>query len=163
MSSLTDMSETGDGTTGWIYTGDAANGVAAGSDYTLAAGVAGGLEVQCNKPGAANPLVGWYTAPTGGIVDDYHMLAYEFSGSWVVWSPGGTDIVTNPRTYEAGDHIRIRFNSTNDVTVEIARAGAPTTWLLLAFATITRSVTLYPKLGSLSTDGAVLSAPKVSV
>lgn len=161
------MTETGDGTAGWIYTGDAANGVAAGSDYTLAAGVAGGLEVQCNKPGAGNPLVGWYTEPTGGIVDDYHMLAYAFnpgSGTeWVVWSPGGTDIVTNPRAYEAGDHLRIRFDSTNGLTVELARAGAPTTWLPLAAATITRSVTLYPKLGSLSTDGAVLSAPKVSV
>lgn len=170
-STLVDMTETGNGTTGWIYTGTVVEGYAGGSDYTLASGVAGGVTVDTGLGGnTPSPLLGFYTNTTGVWNDSFHVIAYPFffggGPEWQFNGPGFTDLVTTVRLYVDGDRVRIRFDSANGVVGEIARAAAPDTWLQIGAGTVTRSVTLYPRLhahdGAGSGATAVFTAPFVS-
>ena len=170
-STLVDMAETGNAGTGWIYTGTVVEGYAGGSDYTLASGVAGGVTVDTGLGGnTPSPLLGFYTNTSGVWNDSFHCIAYPFffggGPEWQFNGPGFTDLVTSVRTYVDGDRVRIRFDSANGVVGEIARAASPDTWLQIGAGTVTRAVTLYPRLhahdGAGSGATAVFTAPFVS-
>lgn len=157
---LDSMTESGDGTTGWIYTaGDGGNASAA--DYTLASGVAGGGAVQMDANGAW-PLFQFRTADAGDWSTDYHLMAYADGTDWYCATAGLTSVVTVPRTYSAGDWTRITFDATDGFVVEIARTATPTTWLELAVGTLTRSSTLYPRVNGIFGAGSVFTAPRVA-
>lgn len=158
-STLTGISESGSGGSGWIYTGTATDGNGGGSDYTIAAGVAGGFQVTPTEGGSI-PVFGMYTTSAGAWDANYYCIAFP-SGNWVVNTAGFTDIVTNVRTVIAGDIVRFVFDTTNTFVVELARAAAPTTWLPMATGTVTRSGTLHPHVHSFSAAGAVFTAPQV--
>jgi hypothetical protein len=158
-SSLTNMTETGNGTTGWIYTSTAANGRAGGSDWSLASGVAGTFIVDTSV-GGSGPLVGLYPASTGGWDTGIHVIAYPSGPDWFVNNAAFGNLVTTPRTYAEGDRLRFVFAADDTFTVDIARAGAPTTWLALGAGTITRPATLYPRMESFGGAAAVFTAPQ---
>jgi hypothetical protein len=158
-SSLTSMTETGNGTTGWIYTATAANGRAGGSDWNLALGLAGTFIVQTAVNGSG-PLTGFYTGSTGTWDAGIHVIAYPSGADWFVNNAAFGDLVTTPRTYAEGDWLRFVFAADNTFTVDIARSGAPTTWLALAAGTITRPANLYPRIESFGGAAAVFTAPQ---
>ena len=168
---LVNMTESGDAGTGWDYAGTVVEGYAGGSDYTLASGVAGGVTVGTGLGGnTPSPLLGFYTNTAGVWNDSFHCIAYPFffggGPEWQFNGPAFTDLVTTVRAYVDGDDVRIRFDSANGVVAEIARAAAPDTWLEIGAGTITRAVTLYPRLhahdGGGSGATAVFTAPFVS-
>jgi hypothetical protein len=158
-SSLTSMTETGNGTTGWIYTATAANGRAGGSDWSLPSGVAGTFVVQTSV-GGSSPLVGLYPASTGSWDTGIHVIAYPSGGNWFVNNAAFADLVTTARTYAEGDWVRFVFAADNTLTVDIARSGAPTTWLALGAGTITRPANLFPRMESFGGAAAVFTAPQ---
>jgi len=160
-SSLTTMTETGNGTTGWIYTATSANGRAGGSDFSLASGIAGTFAVQ-TATGAVSPLVGMYPASTGTWDTGIYVIAYPSGPDWFLNDAAFGNLVTTARTYSEGDWVRFVFGTGNTFTVDIARAGAPTTWLSLGGGTITRPATLYPRMESFGGSGAVFTAPQES-
>jgi hypothetical protein len=158
-SSLTNMTETGNGTTGWIYTATAANGRAGGSDWNLASGVAGTFIVQTSV-GSSGPLVGLYPASTGSWDTGIHVIAYPSGPDWFVNNAAFGNLVTTPRTYAEGDWLRFVFTTGNTFTVDIARTATPTTWLPLGAGTITRPANLYPRIESFGGAAAVFTAPQ---
>jgi hypothetical protein len=155
------MVEGGNGTIGWDYTGTATDSGAASPDYTIASGVAGGVIVQFDTL-AADPMLGFHSAATGGWNDDVHLLVYESGGAYFVQNAAFADFIITARTREAGDLVRAQFAADNTFTVDIARAAAPTTWLALGGGTITRPATLHPRLTSFGGSGAVFTAPRVA-
>lgn len=144
------------------YTGSAANGTAGGPDWTLALGAAGGFATDLTL-GGSTPIAGLYTAASGAWDANIQLIAYPSGGNWVVNNAAFADLVTTPRSYTAGDSVRVRYSDTgNTFLVEIALAAAPTTWLELATGTLARSGTLYPRLASFDAAGAVFTAPRVA-
>jgi len=163
-SPLSGMTETGNGTDGWIYTGTASNGTAGSPDWSLPLGTAGGFAVDTTM-GGSTPMLGLYTSTSGAWDSGFLILMYA-TGVGINWilegGPGFTNLVTTPRTYAAGDIARLRYGDTgNTYTAEIARAEAPTTWLVIGAGTYARSGPLYPRLTSFGAAGAVLSDARV--
>jgi hypothetical protein len=158
-SSLTDMTETGNGTTGWIYTATASNGVAGGADYSIADSESGGIGTAFTLGGAV-PVTGLYSAASGAWDANIYIIAYSSAGNnWSVNDSGFGNLVTTVRAYETGDLVRVQVDGSNGYNVDIARTAAPTTWLNIANGTLTRGVTVYPRVSSFSASGAVFTAP----
>jgi hypothetical protein len=161
-STLSGMTETGNGTDGWIYTGSASNGTAGTPDWNLPLGTAGGFAVD-TTPGGSEPMLGLYTSASGAWDAGFLILMYVSGLNWILeGGPGFTNLATTPRTHTAGDIARIRYSDTgNTYLVEIARAADPATWLTLGTGTYARSGPLYPRLTSFGAAGAVLSDARV--
>jgi hypothetical protein len=157
------MTETGNGTDGWIYTGSASNGTAGTPDWNLPLGTAGGFAVD-TTPGGSTPMLGLYTSASGAWDSGFLILMYASGSNWVLeGDPGFTNLVTTPRAYTSGDIARLRYSDTgNTYLAEIATAAAPTTWLTLGTGTYARSGTLYPRLTSFGAAGAVLTDARVA-
>jgi len=128
-SSLSSMAETGNSTTGWIYTGTASDGTAGTPDWNLPLGVAASFSTQTTL-GGSTPITGLYTSTSGAWNSGFLIVAYPAGGNWVVEDPALNSLVTTPRTYEAGDYVRIGYSDTgNTYLIEIARTGTPNTLL----------------------------------
>lgn len=159
-SSLSSMTETGNSTTGWIYTGTASNGTAGTPDWDLPLGVAASFSTQTTL-GGSTPMVGLYTSTSGAWDAGIHIIAYPSGGNWIAENSSFSSLVTTVRTYEAGDYVRIGYSNTgNTYLIEIARTGTPNTWLTLGTGILSRSGTLYPRVSSFGAAGAVLTAPQ---
>jgi titin len=145
------------------YTGSAADGTAGGPNWNLPTGTAGRFAVEVTQ-GGATPVAGLYTTVSGAWDANIQMVAYASGANWVAEGPGFTpNLVTTPRTFVAGDSVRLGYSDTgNTYLIEIARAADPTTWLVLGTGTLTRSGTTYPRLSSFGAAGAVFTAPRVS-
>lgn len=157
---LSNVTESGDGSTGWIYTATANAGSTGGADYSVASGVAGGMAVQVD-PNTAWGAVLFRTVDLGDWTTDTHIIAFADGTNWACNDGSFNSLITTARTYEADDWVKITFGTGNNFLVQIARAATPTTWLTLATGSLTRGATVYPRLQSLIGGDAVFTAPRV--
>lgn len=158
--SLTAMTESGDAGSGWIYTGTSAAAVAGTPSSQLAPNTVGGIETSLTVGAGSTPIVGLYTAATGGWNADIQLIAYPLGVTWNVNDAAFN--VLGTLAYVAGDRIRVGYSDTgNTYLVQVARAADPSTWITVATGTLARSgaAPLHSRLSMIDAAGSVFTAP----
>lgn len=160
------MTETANGS-GFDYVGTVANAAARGSTYTIADEANGSFKVQItNSTGSAIAIAGLYFNDANAWDDNVYALAYPVNGVGSDWvctrglAESYQNLAIATVTHQANDWVRFTVND-EDVTVEIARAATPNTWIPLASANIPHALLKRIKLTSFNGAGASFSLPQV--
>jgi hypothetical protein len=157
---LSSMTETANGGGGFDYEATAADGYAA-NGYTIADGATGGVMLRPVRVGSSFPIVGFYPTATGDWASNAYLILYHDGNNWTAEGIGNSSLTgVTPRTYAAGDRVRILI-ADEAVTVEIERSATPGTWLPFVSTTIARAALLHFRVTSFGASGAQFIQPQV--